>query len=60
MCFVNKNEMKLSFSIHLNVFSYFSYESMKSLCEKYNRAIDSLLQLVGDRKFRGSGVAHNS
>ena len=24
----------------------FSYESMKSLCEKYNRAIDSLLQLV--------------
>lgn len=26
----------------------FSYDSMKSLCDKYNRAIDSILQLVSE------------
>lgn len=29
---------------HLNLF--YSYESMKELCDKYNRAMDSILQLV--------------
>lgn len=30
-------------------FAFFSFESMQRLCDKYNRAIDSIHQLVGGR-----------
>lgn len=32
-------------------FVCFSYESMKSLCDRFNRAIDSMLQMVSIRYF---------
>jgi len=35
-----------------------SYESMKSVCDRYNRALDSLLQLVCDGSLQTVVVAN--
>ena len=40
--------MKLAMENHvLNNYDTKSYDSMKALCDKYNRAVDGLWQLVG-------------
>lgn len=54
LCIVFK--LKFSNFCTLYCFSHsffvcFSYESMKSLCDRFNRAIDSMLQMVSIRYF---------
>lgn len=46
-------ELKLAVENYvLREFEPSSFESMNKLCERYNRAIDGILQLVGEMAFR--------